>query len=44
MPPAITMSTVDLDRIDWAHPDGRTLGVEVVEVTYQPERAGHYHL
>jgi regulator of nucleoside diphosphate kinase len=32
------------DRIDWAHPDGRTLGVEVVEVTYQPERAGHYHL
>jgi hypothetical protein len=56
MPPAITMSTVNLDRIDllldlaegdridWAHPDGRTLGVEVVEVTYQPERAGHYHL
>jgi regulator of nucleoside diphosphate kinase len=32
------------DRIEWTHPDGRTLGVEVVEVLYQPERAGHYHL
>jgi regulator of nucleoside diphosphate kinase len=32
------------DRIVWTHPDGRTLGVEVVEVIYQPERAGHYHL
>jgi regulator of nucleoside diphosphate kinase len=32
------------DRIEWTHPDGRTLGVEVVEVIYQPERAGHYHL
>jgi regulator of nucleoside diphosphate kinase len=32
------------DSIQWTHPDGRTLGVEVVEVIYQPERAGHYHL
>jgi regulator of nucleoside diphosphate kinase len=32
------------DRIEWTHPDGRILGVEVVEVLYQPERAGHYHL
>ncbi len=32
------------DRIEWTHPDGRTLGVEVVDVIYQPERAGHYHL
>jgi len=31
-------------RIEWTHPDGRTLGVEVVDVMYQPERAGHYHL
>ena len=29
------------DRIEWTHPDGRKLGVEVI---YQPERAGHYHL
>ena len=32
------------DRIEWTHPDGRTLGVEVIDVVYQPERAGHYHL
>jgi len=32
------------DCIQWTHPGGRTLGVEVVEVIYQPERAGHYHL
>ena len=32
------------DCIEWTHPDGCTLGVEVVEVIYQPERAGHYHL
>ena len=32
------------DRIEWTHPDGRTLGVEVVDVVYQPERAGQYHL
>jgi len=32
------------DHIEWTHPDGRTLGVEVVEIVYQPERAGHYHL
>lgn len=32
------------DRIEWAHADGRTLGVEVLDVIYQPERAGNYHL
>ncbi|PQP02160.1 nucleoside diphosphate kinase regulator [Massilia phosphatilytica] len=32
------------DCIQWTHPDGRTLGVEVVDVVYQPERAGQYHL
>lgn len=32
------------DCIGWAHADGRPLGVEVVEVVYQPERAGDYHL
>lgn len=32
------------DRMQWLHPDGREIGVEVLEVVYQPERAGDYHL
>lgn len=32
------------DRIDWMHADGRTIGVEVLEVVWQPERAGAFHL
>ena len=32
------------DRIDWVHPDGQTIGVEVLEVVWQPERAGAFHL
>lgn len=32
------------DRIDWMHPDGQTIGVEVLEVVWQPERAGAFHL
>jgi len=31
-------------RIDWTHPDGQTIGVEVLEVVWQPERAGAFHL
>ena len=32
------------DRIDWTHPDGQAIGVEVLEVVWQPERAGAFHL
>jgi len=32
------------DRMQWLHPDGREIGVEVLEVVYQPERAGDFHL
>jgi len=32
------------DIIEWAGPDGRHITVEVLEVTYQPERAGDFHL
>jgi regulator of nucleoside diphosphate kinase len=32
------------DRMQWLHPDGRAIWVEVLEVVYQPERAGDFHL
>lgn len=32
------------DCIEWPHPDGRTISVEVLEVVYQPERSGDFHL
>ena len=32
------------DRVRWERPGGRSIGVEVVEVVYQPERAGQFHL
>jgi regulator of nucleoside diphosphate kinase len=32
------------DRMEWTHPDGRALTVEVLQVLYQPERAGDFHL
>jgi regulator of nucleoside diphosphate kinase len=32
------------DRIRWTHAGGRSIGLEVVEVVYQPERAGQFHL
>jgi regulator of nucleoside diphosphate kinase len=32
------------DRMQWLHPDGREIGVEVLEIVYQPERAGDFHL
>jgi len=32
------------DRMQWLHPDGRAIGVEVLEIVYQPERAGDFHL
>ena len=31
------------DRIEWSHPNGAPIGVEVVDVLYQPERAGEFH-
>lgn len=31
------------DRIEWPKPGGGTLRVELVEILYQPERAGEYH-
>lgn len=31
------------DEIEWPGPGGGTLRVRIVEVTYQPERAGEYH-
>lgn len=30
------------DSIDWPGPDGRLVKVRIVEVTYQPERAGDF--
>ncbi|WP_256081891.1 nucleoside diphosphate kinase regulator [Massilia sp. YIM B04103] len=30
------------DTIDWPHPDGQLLKVRLLEVVYQPERAGEY--
>ncbi len=32
------------DEIEWPRPGGGTLKVHIVEVTYQPERAGEFHL
>jgi len=32
------------DRFAWMQADGVELAVEVLEVVYQPERAGDYHL
>ena len=31
------------DRVRWERAGGRSIGVEVVEVIYQPERAGLFH-
>lgn len=31
------------DEIEWPGPGGKALKVRIVEVTYQPERAGEYH-
>lgn len=31
------------DSIDWPRPDGQLLKVRLLEVLYQPERAGQYH-
>lgn len=31
------------DRIEWPGPGGKLLKVRIVEVSYQPERAGEYH-
>jgi regulator of nucleoside diphosphate kinase len=32
------------DRMQWTHPDGREIAVEVLQLIYQPERAGDFHL
>jgi len=32
------------DTIDWVGPGGRNVTVEVLEIVYQPERAGDFHL
>jgi len=32
------------DTIEWAGPGGKNVTVKVLEVTYQPERAGDFHL
>lgn len=32
------------DRIQWTRPDGKTITIEAVEIVYQPERAGDFHL
>ena len=32
------------DRVRWERGGGRSIGVEVIEVIYQPERAGQFHL
>jgi len=32
------------DAIQWAHPNGKDIVVMVLEVVYQPERAGDFHL
>jgi regulator of nucleoside diphosphate kinase len=31
------------DEIEWPRPGGGTLKVKLVEIVYQPERAGEYH-
>jgi regulator of nucleoside diphosphate kinase len=31
------------DHIEWTHPNGAPIGVKVVDVLYQPERAGEFH-
>jgi regulator of nucleoside diphosphate kinase len=31
------------DEIEWPGPDGKPLRVRIVEVVYQPERAGEFH-
>lgn len=31
------------DEIEWPGPGGKVLKVRIVEVAYQPERAGEYH-
>ncbi len=31
------------DRIDWPGPGGKPLSVRIVDVVYQPERAGELH-
>ena len=31
------------DSIAWPGPTGRTIEVEILEVVYQPERAGELH-
>jgi regulator of nucleoside diphosphate kinase len=31
------------DTIDWSRPDGSTFHLTLLEVMYQPERAGHFH-
>jgi regulator of nucleoside diphosphate kinase len=31
------------DEIEWPKPGGGVLSVQIIEVTYQPERAGEYH-
>ncbi len=31
------------DEIEWPGPGGKLLKVRIVEVSYQPERAGEYH-
>lgn len=31
------------DRIDWPRPDGQTTTLRILEVPYQPERAGDIH-
>jgi regulator of nucleoside diphosphate kinase len=30
-------------QIDWPTPDGRKRRLKVLEITYQPEAAGHFH-
>lgn len=32
------------DAIEWPVPGGRTTQLRVLEIVYQPEAAGHYHL
>lgn len=32
------------DTIEWAGPGGKNLTVRVLEIVYQPERAGDFHL
>jgi regulator of nucleoside diphosphate kinase len=31
------------DQITWPRPDGDGMQVKIVEVVYQPERAGEWH-